>query len=78
MPKVTFEVPAELKQLMDRHPEINWSAVFRQSIDRQARAADLARQILEEESDPRVRAIAGALKAGVSRRYREGQRARRR
>lgn len=77
MPKVTFEVPPDLKRLMDQHPEINWSSVFRQSIDRQARAAEIARQILEEQSDPRVQAVAAALKTGVSRRFREARRARR-
>lgn len=78
MPKVTFEVPPELKRLMDAYPEINWSAVFRQSVDRQVRALEIAREILDEASDPRVQAVALALKKGVSRRFRGGRRARHR
>lgn len=78
MPKVTFEVPPDLKRLMGKHPEINWSSVFRQSIERQARASEIAREILEEESDPRVQAVAAMLKQGVGRRFREESRARRR
>lgn len=71
MPKVTFEVPDELKKLMDEHPELNWSEVLRQAVRREAHAAEIAREILKEESDPRVRAVARALKRGVGRRYRE-------
>ncbi len=78
MPKVTFEVPPELKRRMDAHPEINWSSVFRQSIDRQSKAAEIAQQILDEQSDPRVQALAAALKTGAAGRYREAHRARRR
>ncbi|MBI2078369.1 MAG: hypothetical protein HYT80_08400 [Euryarchaeota archaeon] len=50
---------------MYRHPEVNWSSVFRQAIERRSRGAELARAILEEESDPRVRAVASALKQAV-------------
>jgi len=76
VPKVTFEAPPELKPLMDLHPEINWNSVFCKAIERQARAARIAKEILEEESDPRVQAIAAALKKDVSRRYEEARRAR--
>ncbi len=32
MPTITVRVDKELKQQMDRHPEINWSEVTRQAI----------------------------------------------
>ncbi len=31
MPNMTLSVPKELKDMMDKHPEINWSEVARQS-----------------------------------------------
>lgn len=33
MVSVTLSVPEDLKAEMDEHPEINWSAVARQSIE---------------------------------------------
>lgn len=71
--KFTFEVPPELRLLMDGHPEVNWTAVFRESIRRHAEAADLARRIMEEQSDPRIQAVAARLKAGVGKKYREAR-----
>ena len=31
MPNMTLSVSKELKDMMDKHPEINWSEVARQS-----------------------------------------------
>jgi len=71
--KFTFEVPGDLRALMDAHPEVNWTAVFREAIRRQARAADLAREILEEQSDPRIQAVASLAKARVGERFRKAR-----
>jgi len=68
--KFTFEVPPDLRRLMDAHPEVNWTAVFREAIRRQAQAAEVAEQILEEQSDPRVQAVAATLKGRIGERYR--------
>lgn len=68
--KFTFEVPAEYRRLMDAHPEVNWTAVFREAIKRQAAAAEIARQILDEQSDPRVQALSGLVKSRAGARYR--------
>lgn len=76
--KFTFEVPGELRVLMDAHPEVNWTAVFRDAIRRQANAAEIARQILDEEEDPRVRAVSQAVKPRVGGRFREARAAARR
>jgi len=70
MPKVTFELAPKHRKLMDAHPEVNWSAVFRRAIERQAEAAEIAQQIQEEMEDPRVHAIAAALKKGTGARWR--------
>jgi len=44
MVSMTLSIPDEMKAEMDEHPEINWSEVARQSIDR--KLAEL--EILEE------------------------------
>lgn len=77
MPKVTFELSPELKRLMDAHPEVNWSAVFRRAVENQAKAADVARRIVEEMEDPRIQEIAARVKRGVGRRFDQAVRARR-
>jgi len=71
--KFTFEVPAELRSLMDGHPEVNWTAVFRDAIRRHAKAADLAQRIVEEESDPRIQAVARLAKGRVGEKYRHAR-----
>lgn len=56
--------------LMERHPEINWSAVFRQAVREKVEALELAEQ-LREERDPRAKAVAEKLKKGTGARWRE-------
>ncbi|OGS48981.1 MAG: hypothetical protein A3K68_07445 [Euryarchaeota archaeon RBG_16_68_13] len=75
--KVTFEVPEELRELMGRYPEVNWSAVFRDAIVRQSRAIEAARGILVEEEDRRIRELSRQLKRGTAERFRRAQHARR-
>jgi len=76
--KVTFEVPPELRDVMDGHPEVNWSAVFRDAVSRHARALEIAKRIRDEEEDPRVRDVAARVKRGTARRYQRAVDARRR
>lgn len=78
MPKVTFEVPDELKKLMDEHPEVNWSEVLRQSVRRQVRVAKIAQEIIDEQSDRRIEELTRVVKRGVGRRHREAERRARR
>lgn len=73
MPKVTFDITPSLRALMDKNPEVNWSAVFRISIQRHARQAEIARQIQQEMDDPRVQAFAAALKKGAGERWRRAR-----
>lgn len=69
--KFTFDVPPDLRTILDTHPEVNWTAVFRDAIRRQAVAADIARRILEEQSDPRIAAVASSVKSRVGQRFRD-------
>ncbi len=73
VPKVTFEVTDDQRALMDAHPEVNWSAVFRIAIERHARASAIAAEIVAEESDPRLQAVAAGLKQGVGARWRHAR-----
>lgn len=67
--------------MMERHPEINWSAVFRQAVREKVEAIELAEQ-LREENDARARAVAQRLRSGMGERWRqalgEGRKASRR
>lgn len=74
MPKVTFEITAAQRKLMDAHPEVNWSETFRVAIERHAQAAALARQIEQDLSDPRIMAVTKALKRGTAERVRRARR----
>lgn len=69
--KFTFELGEDLRGVMDAHPEVNWSAVLRQAVQRHAEAAELAQQILDEEKDPRYQEMVDDLKRRVGERYRE-------
>jgi len=76
--KVTFEVPAELRELMKRYPEVNWSAVFRDALVRHSRLIEAARGILAEDEDRRILELSRELKRGTAERDRRAQHARRR
>ncbi len=75
--KITFEIPQELREAMDKHPEVNWSAVFREALVRHARVLDLAKQILEDEEDVRIARMTERLRRGAGDRFRKAAHARR-
>jgi metal-responsive CopG/Arc/MetJ family transcriptional regulator len=33
MPTVTISLPKELKERLDKHPDINWSEIFRRAFE---------------------------------------------
>lgn len=70
---MTFEVSRDLRRVMDQHPEVNWSAVFRDAILRHASTLEIAREIEAEQRDPRVKAVAEMLRKGVGERYRRAR-----
>ena len=37
MPTVTISLPKELKERLDKHPDINWSEIFRRSFENKVR-----------------------------------------
>ena len=67
MVNVTIAVPEDLKQLLDKHPEINWSEVARQAWWQKARELELLNQLTQSSrvSDKDVLDLAKLIKKGM-------------
>jgi hypothetical protein len=48
MPTITVNVDDDLKERMDRHPEINWSEVTRQAIKEKIEALEVMDELTSE------------------------------
>lgn len=48
MPSITVNVDDELKDRMERHPEINWSEVTRQAIQEKVEALEVMEELTSE------------------------------
>jgi len=48
MPTITVNVDDDLKERMDRHPEINWSEVTRQAIQEKIEALEVMDELTSE------------------------------
>jgi len=48
MPSITVNVDDELKERMDKHPEINWSEVTRQAIREKIEALEVMDELTGE------------------------------
>ena len=68
MVNVTISVPKELKALLDRHPEMNWSEVARQAWQTKAQQLDFLNELTSASaaSDKDVNALAKVLKHGIA------------
>lgn len=74
MPTITVRVDEELKERMDRHPEINWSEVTRQAIDEKASGLERLEQLEALASDSQatdedVDEIASLVDDALAKRY---------
>ncbi|MFB6361474.1 MAG: hypothetical protein ABEH59_09155 [Halobacteriales archaeon] len=71
MVSVTLSVPEEMKAQMDEHPEINWSEVARQSIERKLDELRVLETFKEESELTEAEAIelGRELKAQMRERY---------
>lgn len=78
MPKVTIEVPDDLKSRMARHEEVNWAGVLRKSIERHLRVMELADQLQADIDAADVRSVADEVKRRSAARLERELRARRR
>ena len=48
MPTITVNVDDDLKERMDKHPEINWSEVTRQAIQEKIEALEVMDELTSE------------------------------
>ena len=48
MPTITVNVDDDLKERMDKHPEINWSEVTRQAIEEKIEALEVMDELTSE------------------------------
>ena len=72
MVNVTFAVPKELHEIMNRHPEIKWSEIARKAIWEYARKLELMERLTSESrlSEKDVLELDKKVKAGIAKKYR--------
>ena len=68
MANVTISVPEDLKKLLDKHPEMNWSEVARQAWWQKARELELFNQLTKSSkaTDKDVLELAKEIKKGIA------------
>ena len=73
MVNVTFAVPAELHEIMRRHPEIKWSEIARKAMWEYARKLEFMERIAGESrlSEKDVLELDKRVKAGLRGRYKD-------
>ncbi len=73
MANMTIAYPDELKKLLDRYPEMNWSEVARQAWKRKAEALELVNRLTAKSkaTDSDVEELGRLLKDGMAKRHDE-------
>ena len=73
MVSMTLAIPDEMKAEMDEHPEINWSEVARQSIDRKLAELEILEEFKRESelTEDEAIALGRRLNEGLAKRYEE-------
>ena len=68
MVNVTIAVPEDLKKLLDKHPEMNWSEVARQAWWQKAKELELFNKLTKSSdvSDKNVLELAKTIKKGMT------------
>ena len=69
MVNMTIAVPDDLKRMLDRHPEMNWSEVARQAWKQKVEHLELLNRLTAKSkvTDKDIMEIAGKLKKGITR-----------
>lgn len=76
MPNITLSVPEELKQKLDKLPEINWSETIREFLSKKVKRAALLKKLdkmLEnsELTEEDCLKLGEKVKAGMLKRYKK-------
>lgn len=71
MVNVTIAVSEDLKKLLDRFPEINWSEVARQAWLAKVRQLELLDKLTRKSraTDKDIEELAARIKKGLAKRY---------
>ena len=74
MSSLTLAIPTELREKMNRFPEINWSEVARQAIFQKTRQLDQLNQLLSKSTltEQETVEIGRQIKRRVWKRHRHG------
>jgi hypothetical protein len=74
MVSITLSVPEELKQVMNKHPEMNWSEVARQAFKEKASQLELLDAIVSKSKLSKRDAleIGRKIKKGMWEKYKKG------
>ena len=68
MVNVTISVPSDLKELLDRHPEMNWSEVARQAWKQKAKQLEFLSKLTvgSKASEKDIEELGRLLKKGIA------------
>ena len=73
MVNITISVTPELKQMLEKYPEMNWSEVARQAWKRKAEQLELLNRLTAKSNatDTDIEELGRMLKAGIYKRHEE-------
>jgi len=71
MANMTISVPDELKAMLDRHPEMNWSEVARQAWKSKAEQLELLNRLTarSKATDKDIEELGRLLKKGIANKH---------
>ncbi len=72
MPKVIFEIPSDVKDIISKHKEIDWNRVISDTLWSYARKIKLLDSITSKSklTDKDISALDHEIKAGLIKKYR--------
>jgi len=71
MANMTISVPNELKAMLDRYPEMNWSEVARQAWKNKAEQLELLNKLTERSkaTDKDIEELGRLIKKGIANKH---------
>jgi len=71
MPKVTFEIPADIKDILTKHTEIDWDKIISDTLWNYAKKIKLLESITAKSrlTDKDVEVLDHDIKAALSKKY---------
>lgn len=68
---MTIDIPADVRAIIDRYPDVNWSVIAQHSLQEYARKLELADKLTEksEFTEEDAMELDRRIKAGLAKRY---------